>query len=80
MLQLWKNCSKLLLPDWALLIKQASDKCVKAFVGCLLFVWLVWGLPHLLLADGGYEFLEVEWFEVGYVLEVGGAVGCEGWS
>ena len=35
-------------------------------------------LPHLLFADGGDEFLEVERFEVGYVLEVAGAVGCEG--
>ena len=35
-------------------------------------------LPHLLLADGGDEFLEVEWFEVGDVLEVAGAVGGYG--
>ena len=35
-------------------------------------------LPHLLFADGGDEFLEVERLEVGYVLEVAGAVGCEG--
>ena len=35
-------------------------------------------LPHLFFADGGDEFLEVERFEVGYVLEVAGAVGCEG--
>ena len=33
-------------------------------------------LPEFLFADGGYEFLEVEGFEVGYVLEVAGAEGC----
>ena len=36
------------------------------------------GLPEFLLADGGDEFLEVEWFEVGNVLEIAGAVGGEG--
>ena len=36
------------------------------------------GLPEFLLADGGDEFLEVEWFEVGDVLEIAGAVGGEG--
>lgn len=36
-------------------------------------------LPHLLLADGSYEFLEVERSEVGYVLEVARVVGCESW-
>lgn len=30
-------------------------------------------LPELLLADGGDEFLEVERFEVCYVLEIAGA-------
>lgn len=34
-------------------------------------------LPHLLLADGSDEFLQIERLEVGYVLEVAGAVGCE---
>ena len=33
-------------------------------------------LPEFLFADGGYEFLQVEGFEVGYVLEVAGAEGC----
>ena len=36
------------------------------------------GSEEFLLADGGYEFLEVEWFEVGHVLEVAGAKGLEG--
>ena len=36
-------------------------------------------MPHLLLADGSYEFLEVERSEVGYVLEVARVVGCESW-
>lgn len=35
-------------------------------------------LEEFLLADGGYEFLEVERFEVGHVLEVAGAKGLEG--
>ena len=37
-------------------------------------------LPEFLFADGGYEFLQVEGFEVGYVLEVAGAEGCQGGS
>ena len=36
------------------------------------------GSEEFLLADGGYEFLEVEWLEVGHVLEVAGAKGLEG--
>ena len=35
-------------------------------------------LPEFLFADGGDEFLEVEGFEVGYVLEVAGVEGCQG--
>ena len=35
-------------------------------------------LEEFLLADGGYEFLEVEWLEVGHVFEVAGAKGLEG--
>ena len=37
-------------------------------------------LEQLLLADCGYEFLEVEWFEVGYVFEEAGVEGCHGRS
>ena len=36
------------------------------------------GSEEFLFADGGYEFLEVEWFEVCDVLEVAGAIGGEG--
>ena len=36
------------------------------------------GSEEFLLADGGYEFLEVEWLEVGHVLEAAGAKGLEG--
>ena len=35
-------------------------------------------LPEFLFADGGDEFLEVEGFEVGDVLEVVGVEGCQG--
>ena len=35
-------------------------------------------LEKFLLADGGDEFLEVERFEVGHVLEVAGAKDLEG--
>ena len=35
-------------------------------------------LEQLLFAYGGDEFFEVEWLEVGYVLEVACTVGCEG--
>lgn len=35
-------------------------------------------LEEFLLADGGYEFLEVEGFEVGHVLEVAGVEGDKG--
>lgn len=35
-------------------------------------------LPEFLFADGGDEFLEVEWFEVGDVLEVCCTECCDG--
>ena len=35
-------------------------------------------LEQFLLADCGYEFLEVEWFEVGDVFKAALAVGAEG--
>ena len=37
------------------------------------------GLEQFLFADCGYEFFEVEWLEVGDVLESAGSVGCKGW-
>ena len=59
---------------------------------CLLCGWRLWGfLGHFgvgsfdrrgseefLFADCGYEFLEVEWFEVGDVFKAALAVGAEG--
>ena len=35
-------------------------------------------LEHLLLADCGNKFLEIEWLEVGYVLEISCTEGCNG--
>ena len=45
--------------------------------GCGRWFWFWWVflLPEFLFADGGDEFLEVEGFEVGYVLEGAGAEG-----
>ena len=37
------------------------------------------GSEEFLFADCGYEFLEVEWFEVGDVFKAVLAVGAEGW-
>ena len=46
------------------------------------YMWnsVVGALEQFLFADCGYEFLEIEWFEVGYVLEVAGFEGFEGWG
>ena len=37
-------------------------------------------LKQLLLADGSDKFLKIERLEVGYILEVSGAVGGKGWG
>ena len=42
--------------------------------------WTRKGLEEFLFADGGDELFEVERLEVGYVLEVAGAVGRKGWG
>ena len=46
------------------------------------YIWnsVVVALEQFLFADRGDEFLEIERFEVGYVLEVAGFEGCEGWG
>ena len=60
---------------------EGYDKGTRFNAPCLLCVWnpVASVLEEFLFADGGDEFFEVEWFEVGYVFEVAFAVGFEGW-
>ena len=44
----------------------------------ILFIVQLGLLEEFLFADCGYEFLEVEWFEVGDVFKAALAVGAEG--
>ena len=44
----------------------------------ILFIVQLGLLEEFLFADGGDEFLEVEWFEVGDVFKAALAVGAEG--
>ena len=65
--------------------RSSAGGCSACFVpvgpglDLILFIVQLGLLEEFLFADGGDEFLEVEWFEVGDVFEAVLAVGAEGW-
>ena len=64
--------------------RSSAGGCSACFVpvepglDLILFIVQLGLLEEFLFADCGYEFLEVEWFEVGDVFKAALAVGAEG--
>ena len=65
------------VPDWSG-VKKYESWLLGPGLDLILFIVQLGLLEEFLFADCGYEFLEVEWFEVGDVFKAVLAVGAEG--
>ena len=65
------------VPDWSG-VKKYESWLLGPGLDLILFIVQLGLLEEFLFADGGDEFLEVEWFEVGDVFKAALVVGAEG--